>query len=67
MVLLFLFHLPECICVIDLENERAAVPAVFAEIHLSDVSAGNGKNFLALAFRAVKHGKQLYMGIRYKN
>ncbi|MFA6226780.1 MAG: hypothetical protein WC620_11580 [Methanoregula sp.] len=67
MFLIFLLYLLEGICTIDLEHERTTVSAVFAEIDLSDTTAGNGKYLLALAIRAVKHSKQLYMSIRYKN
>ena len=67
MFLIFLFYLLESIRPIDLEHKRAAISAVFAEIYLPHTPAGNGKDFLAFTVRAVKHSKQLYMSIRYKN
>jgi len=67
MVLILFFYFPKCICIIDLEHKRAAIAAFFAEIDLSDIASGNSKDILAFAVRAVKHSKQLYMSIRYKN
>ena len=67
MYLIFLLYPFEGFCTINLEHKGAAVSTVLAEKNLSDTAAGNGKYLLALAIRAVKHSKQLYMSIRYKN
>jgi hypothetical protein len=67
VVCILFFCLPECIRVIDLKHERAPVSAFLAEVNLADISPGNREDLLALTVRAVKHGQQLYMRIRYKN
>jgi hypothetical protein len=53
--------------VIDLEDKRSAVPALFAEINLAHIAPGYGEDIVALTDRTVNHGQQLYMSIRYKN
>jgi len=41
--------------IVNFENERSAVPAILAEIHLADISPGNGKDVAAFADRAAEH------------
>jgi hypothetical protein len=67
MVCIVLFYGPECIGIISLEYKRPAVPAIFADIYLADISPGDCIDLLAFTDRTVKHIQQLYMSIRYKN
>ena len=61
MFLILLFCLPECIRTIYFEEERSTVPAILAEVYLTDIAPGNRVNLLALTGRAVEHRKQLYV------
>jgi hypothetical protein len=53
--------------IIGLKDKGTPVFAVFAEIDLTDISPGDGKDILAFTDWTIEHTHQLYMSIRYKN
>jgi len=53
--------------IVNFKHKRSPVPAALAEVHLTHVSARDGKDITAFTDRTAQHSQQLYMTIRYKN
>jgi hypothetical protein len=46
---------------VDFKHERAPVPAILAKVDRTAIPPELGEDLMALAFRTVEHGKQLYV------